>query len=206
MNKPKIIGRSSSHFTRITRIFADELNIEYDFEVVSNLASLDSIDYGGNPALKLPSLLTDKGLWFGSLPIVRELLRISSTEKKIVLPENLDNPLTSNMQELITSAMNTEVNLIMSKIGVSAEDSMYQKKMFQSLNNILEWMDANLSEVFSILPNNYDLSFLEVSLFCFIEHLEFREVLSVAPYKELNVFRSKFSERQLAKNTVYHYD
>ena len=48
-----LIGRSSSSFTRIARIFAAELGISYAFDLVLELKSLDPQDYGGNPALKV---------------------------------------------------------------------------------------------------------------------------------------------------------
>ena len=43
-----IIGRSSSHFTRVTRIFAAELGVPYTLQVVPDLLSCDAADYGGN--------------------------------------------------------------------------------------------------------------------------------------------------------------
>ena len=64
-----LYGRSSSHFTRIPRIFAAELGVDVEFHLIRNLLSADADDYGGNPALKMPTLQTDSGLWFGSLPI-----------------------------------------------------------------------------------------------------------------------------------------
>src|SRR5690554_2468986 len=42
-----IFGRSSSHFTRVTRIFAEELDVPYSLEVVRDLLSTDANDYGG---------------------------------------------------------------------------------------------------------------------------------------------------------------
>ena len=50
-----IVGRSSSHFTRLVRLFALELGVAYEFAPVYDLSSLDARDYAGNPALKLPS-------------------------------------------------------------------------------------------------------------------------------------------------------
>ena len=54
--RPVIIGRSSSHFTRVARIFAAELEVDCDFQVVRDLMSMNPLDYGNNPALRLPAL------------------------------------------------------------------------------------------------------------------------------------------------------
>src|SRR5690349_7327770 len=100
-----LVGRSSSHHTRIARIFAAELEVPCELEVVRDLMSLDPADYAGNPALKLPSLRTDEGTWFGALPICRELARRSAralTDLTIVWPEHLLDPLPVNAQELTT--------------------------------------------------------------------------------------------------------
>src|SRR4051812_4635532 len=109
-----IIGRSSSTFTRVARIFAAELGVPYTLEVVRDLSSLDLESYGGNPALKVPSLRTASTTWFGALNVCRELARVSQREARILWPEALEQPLLANMQELVTHAMATEVGLIMS--------------------------------------------------------------------------------------------
>src|SRR5262245_43668927 len=79
--EPVLFGRSSSHFTRVTRIVAAELGVSYQFRVVPNLLSLDASDYGGNPALRLPVLHTEQGAWFGALNICRALERLAAHER-----------------------------------------------------------------------------------------------------------------------------
>ena len=54
-----LYGRSSSHFTRIARIFAAELEVDVEFNPIRDLMSADPDDYGGHPALKMPTLITD---------------------------------------------------------------------------------------------------------------------------------------------------
>src|SRR3712207_3283249 len=88
--RPVIIGRSSSHFTRVTRIFAAEMHVDYSFRVVRDLMSSNPEDYGGNPALKIPSLQTPRGVWFGSLNVCRELWRQANPRPRVVWPEEHD--------------------------------------------------------------------------------------------------------------------
>lgn len=57
-----LYGRSSSHFTRIPRIFAAELEVDVEFHLIRDLLSNDADDYGGNPALNLS---TEVGLLMG---------------------------------------------------------------------------------------------------------------------------------------------
>jgi hypothetical protein len=111
--KPRLVGRSSSLFTRVVRVFAVEAAVECTFEVVPDLMSSNSADYADNPALKLPTLVAADGTWFGSLNICRALVRASERKLRIVWPESLLLPLLANAQELTSQAMATEVTLIM---------------------------------------------------------------------------------------------
>ncbi len=206
LEKPRIIGRSSSHFTRVARIFASELGIAYSFDIVRDLLSSVSQNYGGNPALKLPVLETSSGSWYGTLNICRALARHAKPGPVIVWPEDLRQPLLANAQEFAVQAMTTEVSLIMGRAAGEAPQQAYQAKMQTSLLNTLSWLDANLSDVLAALPAERDLSFLEVTLFCLVTHVEFREIVSVAPYSALTGFCQQFATRASAQETAYHFD
>ncbi|HEX2871408.1 MAG TPA: glutathione S-transferase N-terminal domain-containing protein [Polyangiaceae bacterium] len=201
-----IVGRSSSSFTRVARIFAEELGVPYRLQVVPDLKSLEVDDYGGNPALKVPSLRSGDTTWFGALSICRELARISARSSRIVWPEELAQPLLANAQELVLHAMSTEVGLIMSGTGEQAPDSPHRVKLTQSLINSLSWLDANVGAALAALPAERDLSYLEVTLFCLVTHLDFRKVLPTAPHLELSAFRRVFGARPAALSTEYRFD
>lgn len=204
--KPVITGRSSSHFTRVARIFAAEMHVDYSFRVVRDLMSSDPGDYGGNPALKIPSLQTPQGVWFGSLNVCRELWRRSSPRPRVVWPEDLDVPVLANAQELVLQAMSTEVSLIMGKLGGTGDSSAHHTKMRQSLINMMSWLEENARSVLAALPQHRDLSYLEVTLFCLVTHLEFREVLPTAAYSELKKFCQQFATRASIGETTYRFD
>ncbi len=204
--RPVIIGRSSSHFTRVTRIFAAELRIDYSFRVVRDLMSSDPGDYGGNPALKIPSLQTPQGTWFGALNVCRALWRRSNPRPHVVWPEDLEEPLLANAQELVLHAMATEVTLIMDKAAGASDSSAHHIKMRKGLANVMSWLEENASSALAALPPHRDLSFLEVTLFCLVTHLEFRNVLPTASYSELNAFCQRFATRASIGETLYRFD
>ena len=204
--KPAIIGRSSSHFTRVTRIFAAEMRVGYSFQVVRDLMSGDPGDYGGNPALRLPTLQTPGGVWFGALNICRELRRQSSYRPRTVWPEDLHEPLLANAQELTVQAMATEVTLIMAKLSGSGEGNAHHVKLRESLISTMSWLENNARHVLEALPSDRDLSYLEVTLFCLVTHLEFRGVLPFGPYPHRNTFCQRFAERASTDETTYRFD
>lgn len=201
-----LYGRSSSHFTRIPRIYAAELGIELEFHLIRELMSTDPDDYGGHPALKMPTLATDAGIWFGSLPICRELARCSDLSLDIVWPEDLQRPVAANAQELVLTAMSTEVAMIMGKASGTAADNAHHAKLRASLLGAMEWLEINAGRAIDTLPPERDLSFLEVSLYCLVEHLEFRQVLSLDDHPGLRAFGQRFAERSSARATGFKFD
>jgi glutathione S-transferase len=205
-----LIGRSSSSFTRIARIFATEFGVPHGFRVVPSLLSLDVSDYGGNPALKLPSLETAQGTWFGASSICRVLSKHARVPRRVVWPEALEEPLVANAQELTLVALSTEVALIMSAVGGQSGDGReatpHAVKMRKSLVDTLAWLDAHLDRALAALPGERDLSYFEVSLFCLVTHLEFRDVVPTGPYAALGAFARRFVERPAAQQTAYRFD
>lgn len=195
-----LVGRSSSHFTRTARIFAEELGVPYGFKVVPDLMATAQAQYARNPALRVPILETPAGEWFGTLNICRELARRSPANERIVWPEQLDTPLLANAQELVVQAMATEVELIM-----SGSTSRHIDKRRASLEGSLEWLDRHVTRIVAALPAR-DLSYLETTLFCLVEHLPFRQVMSIEPFRQLAAFRDTFGARPAARATSFVFD
>jgi glutathione S-transferase len=200
-----LVGRSTSHFTRVTRIFAAEAGVSFAFQVVPNLRLSAQADYAGNPALKVPILRTAQGEWFGSLNICRELWRRSSSRPRVIWPEDLEQPLLANAQELVLQAMATEVSLLMSRL-FGESDGPHAAKLSQGLTNSVAWLEGNVAEVLARLPPDRDLSFLELTLYCLVRHLPFREVLATEPYARLNEFCRNYEARPSVRDTPYRVD
>lgn len=200
-----IIGRSSSHFTRVTRIFASELGLEPELRVVHSLASASASDYGGNPALRIPALVAPSGTWFGALSVCRELTRQARSEQRVIWPEALERPLLANAQELTVQAMSTEVSLIMGSLNGAELPAAHREKLATSLRGSLGWLDENIAAVLELLPER-ELSFLEVTLFCLVEHLLFRAVLPMGDYARLQDFCARYAERASARATPFRFD
>ena len=206
MKALRVLGRSSSHYTRCVRIFAHEFEQAYTFEPMLDLLSCSSADYAGNPAMRLPILIEDQDEWFGTLNICRQLVRRAHRESEVVWPEALSDRLATNALELTLQGMATEVTLIMGTLTASATPSPYDVKNRASLNNIVNWLDENLESVLAQLRSDRRVSFLEVALFCFVTHLGFRDVLDTTAWPRLRTFCQAFAERRSARATEYRFD
>lgn len=203
----EIIGRSSSHFTRMARIFAEELGVPYNLVPVLDMTVLSANAYGDNPAMKLPALRVDGSTLFGAQNICRALAQRSSRETTIIWPEDLRDPLSCNAQELVWHGMGAQVQIA---FGVSIcklpADNVYFTKACRGFEGSLGWLDAHLAEVTDSLPSVRDLSLFEVSLFCLVDHLTFRPTVSIAPYQALVSFAEAFAQRPSARSTTYRFD
>ena len=204
-NRPTLVGRSSSHFTRAVRIFARELGVDYTFRVVRDLLSTEPADYAGNPALRLPALETAEGVWFGSLNGCRALARLAERKLDIAWPEHLVSPVLANAQELTLQAMATEVALIMAKVSGAGPETAHLTKLRRSLDNMMLWLDEQFPAIQRALPAR-ELSYLEVTLFCLVTHLPFRELQPNVELGELERFAAEFGERPSARSTQYRFD
>jgi glutathione S-transferase len=199
-----LIGRSSSHYTRVARIFALELGVPHAFEPVLDLTSPDAATYAGNPALKIPVLVDDAGPLFGTENICRELLRRSQTRARVVLRGDVANRLVANAEEITLHLMSTEVSLIMAKLAGDGREA--PPKLRRSLENGLDYLNENLDRVLDALPEGRALSFLEVALFCVVTHLPFRQISDVVGHERLRALCDRFGERESAQRTEYRFD
>lgn len=202
----RLIGRSSSHFTRLVRIFALELGVAHDFAAVMNLASTDPADFAGNPALKLPILVLGEDTVFGAENICRALADRAAVPRDIIWPEDLQGATARNAHELVWHAMQAQVQLGMgAQIAGLPADNIYFRKAELSLRGCLEWLDRNLPAVQASLPP-HDLSLTEAALFCLIEHLAFRVTVATAPFPALTAFARAFGDRASGRATPYRFD
>lgn len=206
MSRIQIIGRSSSLFTRVPRIFAEELGIPYELVPIHDMTSTDEKVYGGNPAYKLPSLRRGDSLLFGAENICHALDEMPHEPLRIVWPADLRDDLLRNAQEMVWHAMAAQVQYVFGTvIGKLPADNIFFTKGRAGFEGALRWLNENAEACLRALPPR-DLSLLEVSLFCLIEHLVFRQTLPVAAYPALTRFTAQFAERSSAKRTAYRFD
>jgi glutathione S-transferase len=203
----EIIGRSSSLFTRVPLIFANELGVPFRLVAVPDMTELEPASYAGNPALKLPTLRRAGSVVFGAENICRALVELAGSNERIVWPEMLVDDLSRNAHEMLRHAMAAQIQLVMgTHIGHLPADSLYFAKGRAGFEGALGWLNENLESTLRALPSPRLLSLFEVMLFCLVEHLTFRGTLSVEPYPALIRFTRSYSARPSAERTAYRFD
>ncbi|GFE83347.1 hypothetical protein GCM10011487_53470 [Steroidobacter agaridevorans] len=207
MTSLQIVGRRSSHFTRITRLFAEELGLSYEVVPIYDMTAQDSTIYANNPALKLPILRVGDEVVFGTENICRAMAERAHKSVAIVWPEQLRGNVSRNAQELVLHCMTTQVQIVFgTAIAKLPGDNLYFEKARLGYAGALAWLDAHVSDALNALPASRQLSMFEASLFCMIEHLHFRPTLPVEQYSNLEAFRKSFAARPSAQRTAYQFD
>lgn len=207
MAQVQLVGRSSSHFTRVARIMAAELGVGVELVPVQEITSDDPATFGGNPALKIPTLRLGDTAVFGTENICRTLAELSSSQAQVVWPEQLRDPLARNAQELVWHAMAAQVQLVMGTVVAKLPaENVYFAKVRAGFMGALKWLDANWPAVRALLPPARTVSLLEVTLFCLVEHLSFRSTIPTGLYRTLAAFAQEFAQRPSARATQYAFD
>jgi glutathione S-transferase len=202
MGTVQIIGRTSSLFTRIALIFAEELGVAYALSPLAQLTTMNAEAYAGNPALKIPSMRDGDVVLFGAQNICRALAE-RGRSARIVWPETLTDALSRNAHELLAHSLTAQVQLAMGTIvcGLPADNAFFAKAR-AGLEGSMRWLDEHVPTVLASFPPR-DLSFFEVSLHCLMEHFAMRPTLSPEPYRNLLSFSAEFAQRPSARTTAY---
>jgi glutathione S-transferase len=202
-----LVGRSSSHFTRVPRVLAHELGLTLPLVAVHDITAVDAEVFAGNPALKLPTLRDGAQQLFGAENICRALAERAGAFERVVWPEQLRSALSRNAQELVWHAMAAQVQLVFGGVvSKLPSDNVYFAKARAGLTGALSWLEAHLGEALAALPEGRTVSLFEVTLFCLLEHLAFRGTVAVEQGSALAAFARDFARRPSAQATVYGFD
>lgn len=203
----EILGRSSSHYTRVVRIFAHELGVPFELVPVHDMTRDDPATYGDNPALKLPTLRLGAERVFGAENICRTLTELAGCPPLIVWPEDARALVARNAQELAWHGMAAQVQLVFgTAVAKLPADNVYFAKAREGFAGALRWLDEHVDEVIAGLPASRDLSLFEVVLFCLVEHVAFRGTMLLDAHPSLVRFARAFAARPSAERTAYRFD
>ncbi len=205
----RLTGRSGSHFTRVAAMFAHELGVPFELDVVHDLLSLDPATYGGHPALKIPTLHVGESALFGTENICRKLAELAGRARDplVVLPEHVTADLARSAQELVWHAMALQVQLLVGiRFSKLPSDNVFFAKAKAGMVGALAWLEEHLERALEHLPAARDVTVLEVSLFCLVEHIAFRPTLPLDAFPTLRNFATRFASRDSAQRTVFRAD
>jgi glutathione S-transferase len=190
-------------------MFAHELGVPIALDVVHDLTSLEAATYGGNPALKVPTLHVDDGPLFGTENICRKLAEVAgrADDPRVVLSHQVAADVVRSAQELVWHAMSAHVQLIIGvRVAELPVDNLFFTKTKTGLLGALGWLEERLETVLERLPMTRDVSMFEVTLFCLLEHIVFRPTVALDAFPRLRSFAAAFATRASAERTPFRPD
>ena len=205
MSALTLVGRQSSHYTRVARMFAAELGVPYKLTPILDLMSLDAQTFADNPALKLPILRRGDDYIYGTLNICRVFADEVGARQDVGWPESFETPRLMNAHELLAHAMAAEVEIVVHEFVEKRPVDNASRKRRSSLVNCLRWLDANLAALRPALAG-HRLTWFDVGLFCLLEHLPFRNPMDLSGLRALTAFAEDFGARPSAQATPYRFD
>jgi len=161
--------------------------------------SVNVEDYGGHPALKIPTLHVGEIPLFGTDNICRRLAELAgrADDPRVVLSHQVTSDLVRSAQELVWHAMATQVQLVLGlRVGKLPPQSAFFAKATLGMRGSLAWLDERLDGVLAALPAPRDFSLFEVTLYCLIEHIVFRPTVALDPFARLRGFAGTFGARE----------
>lgn len=201
-----ILGRSSSHYTRLVRLLAHELGVAHALEPIHDLLSEDPATFGGNPALKLPALRLGDDVVWGSQNACRAIARLApGGEARVSWPEDARTPLLMNAHEVVAHAMAAQVEVVFHEFVAKRPPDDASRKRRASLLGCLAWLDANLPAIRAGFPPDR-LPLFELMLFALLEHLPFRNPVDLSGHAALRAFADELRGRPSALATPYAFD
>jgi len=202
----EIIGRQGSHYTRLARLLAHELGVNYALRPIHDLLSEDPATFAGNPALKLPALRDGDTVVWGSQNVCRLLARsIPAGEARVFWAEDARSPLLMNAHEIVAHTMAVQVEVVFHEVVSKRAPDAASRKRRASLINCLTWLEANLAAIRAELPADR-IRIVELALFAVLEHIPFRNPMELPPTPDLADFVAWFGQRPSAKATPYAVD
>ena len=163
----QLYGTPLSHFSRKIRILLQELDIQFEFFDIGNVAKNTPNVFCGNPLMKVPILKDNGKIIFDSDNIARYIVNKYNSEDYFRVYCN--DPEYTNTLAVTSGIMGAEVKIILAQR--TGMQDIYQYSVFSKAQNViingLRW----LNEQNSVL-NTENFSYLDISVVCMWDHLQ----------------------------------
>jgi len=144
MPELQLIGTPLSHFTRKLRILLAELGVAFEFVRAPGVLAPAAATYGGNPLLRVPTLVDGEVTLIDSDHIARYLVRKHDPGDRLGVCSDQVRDL--NRLALVNGIMANEVVLILARRGglTDLDGVAYFRKLTAAIDNALAQLDHDV--------------------------------------------------------------
>lgn len=182
-----VYGSVTSPFVRRLRFVLHELGIEF--------ALVDSLTDAGqsamrtkNPIWKVPCVEIDGQILWDSHTIIEYLSDKNKGNPKLLRePQGAERWREKNLVSAADACVESAINVFyLRKDGVKVDEVAYLVKQRARVGSILTWLKTQLKENYFTAEKKIGLS--ELTLYCILDWLRFREMYPVLEDAELKAF------------------
>ena len=191
----QLYGTPLSHFTRKVRILLAELDVPFDFERVAGVLETSPAAYGGNPLMRVPTLVDGDQTLIESDHIARYLVgRHDPGDRFGVRSERVRD---LNRLAVANGVMANEVVLILAKRGgvEDIEGVSYFRKLTTGIHSGLAWLDASVDD-------DPHLDYADIAAICMFQHARHYELVPLDAYARLAARVERFAGRPSIASTA----
>lgn len=165
MDRPQLYGTPLSHFTRKIRVLLAELGVAFDFVRATGVLSTDTPMYGGNPLMRVPTLVHRGETLFESDHIARCL--VAEYDPGDRLSARSDRAAILNQLAVANGIMSHAVVLILAERGglTDVDGVVYFRKLMAAIRAGLAWLEAHVG------PDEEDFGYADIATICMWQHL-----------------------------------
>lgn len=185
-----LIGSQTSPFVRRMRMLME--NIPYEFKEVNVFETDDAIALNKiNPLNQIPVLqdgeltILDSRQIFNYLNLMHKLHNMNWED---------ENTLT-----IVTGAMDSGITLLlMKRSGMNInEPYMYVNRQKERIDSVMNYMKPYMSG-----DGLKEWNFITMSLYCFLDWANFREIIKLSDYPEAEKFLAAHADKAIVKKTA----
>lgn len=191
-NNLTLFGSITSPYVRRLRIWLAENSIQYTFTNL-NIFDKDEREWlkSINPTNKIPMIKLNNEVIFDSSVIQRYLAQYY---QKQTLNWQQENTLT-----VINSANDSLVELLIcQRSGLdTAQDVLFFNLQNERIEQVLNSLESETSSC-----HYAEFGYLEICLFCLLDWILFRDLVSLSPYPNLLAFHQHYANRASCINTA----
>lgn len=187
----QLIGSTTSPFVRRIRIWALLHHQPFEFINLDIFSKEDrQVLINNNPARKVPVLIDNEQTITDSNSIMRYLL-----VKHQLAPLNWQQ---EGLLTIINACNDSLVELLLcqrSGFDIS-EDKLFFNLQNERIVETLSYLNSHLTD-----EEFKGCEYLNISLYCLLDWIRFRELTALAPFTALTEFHQQFSQKICAKQT-----
>ncbi|HEU4733493.1 MAG TPA: glutathione S-transferase family protein [Kofleriaceae bacterium] len=193
----QLIGTPLSHFTRKVRILLAELGIEVELVRPPGVLASAPETYGGNPLMRVPTLVDGELTLIESDHIARYLVRKHDPDDRLGVRS--DEVRDLNRRAVVNGVMANEVVLILARRGglTDIDGVAYFRKLAAAIDHGLAWLDQEVE----VDAARFDYG--DIATICMWQHLLHYQLRpDLDRYRRIAARVARFAERPSVASTT----